>query len=406
METQEASPQQRTFIVQVIHSIEEVSATEWNAVAIGSGEVNPFVLHAFLLALEISKSAVKETGWAPHHLLVREEGSDQVLGCCPLYLKVHSYGEYIFDHSWNGLAMRLGQNYYPKLQSCVPFSPVGGPRLMVRRLEDRSAVTQALAKAIVRAVDDSGISSAHITFNQREEWDSPELAGLGWLQRSGIQCHWENRGYTSFEDFLSTLRTSKRKTIRQERKSVATSGLKVRRLSGDDLKPMHWDQFHQFYLNTVDSKWAQAYLTKDFFQQLGDELADRCMLVVAQEGNKNSPLVAGALNLVGSEAIYGRNWGCSDTCPRVKHLHFELCYYSAQDEAIERGLKRVEAGAQGQETKIPRGYLPSKTYSSHYIRDPVFRSLLERHLQGEQQAIDYNLAVLNEIASPFKKPTQ
>ncbi|KAK9837165.1 hypothetical protein WJX81_007626 [Elliptochloris bilobata] len=362
---------------ELIASIEQVSEEEWDACATqgGHGETNPFVLHSFLHALEASRSAVKEEGWLPQHVLLQDD-LGRLLACCPLYLKSHSQGEYVFDHSWAQSAYHMGIRYYPKLQSCSPFSPVTGARLLVRDPSNAPALTVALARTLQQVADEYKVSSLHITFNTEEEWRA--LEGEGFLSRIGLQYHWVNRDYASFEDFLAALKQSKRKSIRQERKSVSASGLVLRRLSGCEITPKIWEAFYRFYRNTTDAKWGQAYLTRDFFHRLGETMGDRVVLATAAEAD-GTP-VAGALNLRGSHALFGRNWGCTR---EVKHLHFELCYYQALDAAIQLKLPRVEAGAQG-EHKIQRGYLPSKTYSSHYIRDPMLRGAVANFLRRER----------------------
>ncbi|KAK9828957.1 hypothetical protein WJX72_003039 [[Myrmecia] bisecta] len=382
---------------QVISSIYQVSQEEWDACATGSGELNPFLLWSFLKALEDSQSAVREQGWLPQHVLVRNETTNELLGCCPMFLKLHSYGEYVFDHGWASAAARMGMPYYPKLQSCVPFTPVTGQRMMVKAGPHSTAIRKAMAETLIGIADELQVSGLHVTFNTEEEW--AQAGALGYLQRTGIQYHWENRGYHVFDDFLMELKQSKRKNIRQERKGVANAGLRMQRLTGDDLKAKHWDAFFKFYRNTTDRKWGQPYLTREFFHQLGETMPDRVMLVVAEESG-GGPLVAGALNLIGSEALYGRNWGCGHG-PTIKHLHFELCYYQAIEAAIELGLARVEAGAQG-EHKIQRGYLPSLTYSSHYIRNEVLRDAIDKALRRERMQIAYTLEALTQQASPFK----
>lgn len=384
--------------VQVVTSITKVGQEEWDECAIGSGEVNPFLLWAFFHALEDSGSAVADEGWLPQHVLVRNQATRQLLGVCPMYLKSHSYGEYVFDHSWAGMYSRAGMRYYPKLQSCVPFTPVTGRRMLLRPGPYGEAVANALAGTLVTIADQLGVSSLHMTFNTQQEWGA--MRQQGYLCRTGIQYHWDNQQYSTFDDFLMDLKQSKRKNIRQERKKVVSEGLRVRRLTGDDIKSDHWDAFYRFYLNTVDRKWGSAYLTRDFFFQLGETMADKVLLVVADDGEGSKP-VAAALNMIGSDALFGRNWGCARDC-NVKNLHFELCYYQAIEAAIELRLPRVEAGAQG-EHKIQRGYLPTMTYSSHYIRDDMARQAVDRFLRSERAQVEYTLEALNKEASPYKE---
>ncbi|HEX2944211.1 MAG TPA: GNAT family N-acetyltransferase, partial [Rhodopila sp.] len=328
--------------------IAEIDAADWDACA---GADNPFVSHAFLSALEDSGSAGARTGWLPQHAVLRTEAG-QVVAAAPLYAKSHSYGEYVFDHGWANALERAGGSYYPKLQCAVPFSPVPGPRLLRRK--DSGVPVAALADALRQACKVHDLSSVHVTFCTQEEWQ--ELGNVGWLQRIGMQFHWENQGYGSFDDFLGALSSRKRKVLRRERRDANAAGLTFHALSGADITESHWDAFYRFYQSTVDRKWGSAYLTRAFFSLLGQRLGDKVVLMYAEQDGKP---VAGALNLAGSEALYGRNWGCRGEWP---FLHFELCYYRAIDWAIEHGLKRVEAGAQGRH-KIQRGYMPKHTYS-------------------------------------------
>ena len=376
--------------VKVLSRIAELPAAEWDACA---GPDAPFVGHAFLSALEESGSAVRETGWLPQHLAISDD-QDRLLGAVPLYLKSHSYGEYVFDWSWANAYERAGGNYYPKLQSCVPFTPVTGPRLLVRPDADRETVTGALIAGMAELAYRHDVSSLHITFPLEREWR--RFGEAGFQRRVGLQYHWQNAGYESFDDFLGALASRKRKAIRKERAKALDSGLTVRTLTGADIKPHHWDAFYRFYTSTSDRKWGSAYLTRDFFDILGETMADAVVLVLAEADGKP---VAGALNLVGGDALYGRNWG---TLRRHRFLHFELCYYRAIDFAIERGLARVEAGAQG-EHKIQRGYLPVETYSAHLIRDRGLREAVDQFLDQERTMIEYERAALAEH-SPFRQP--
>ncbi|CAI5497852.1 unnamed protein product [Closterium sp. Naga37s-1] len=378
----------------VSSSIASIPAADWDACALdaagGAEKHNPFVSHAFLQCLEESRSACREEGWLPQHLVARDD-EERVVGVLPLYLKGHSYGEYVFDHSWANAFMRAGGSYYPKLQSCVPFTPATGPRLLVRDGPDREAVLSGLCQAMKQVADEYGVSSVHVTFPCKDDWQV--MARHGFLQRMGMQYHWSNRGYGSFNDFLMDLKQSKRKTIRQERKKVAAQGLKLLRLRGDDIKAHHWNSFFQFYCNTTNRKWGQTYLTREFFHLLGERLGEKVLLVVAED--ETGRMVGGALNLVGGEAVFGRNWGA---LPGMHYpfLHFEACYYQAIEAAIEAGLVRVEAGAQG-EHKLPRGYLPTATYSAHHIPDPAFRSAIAGFLEREtvQVCLDISQELLD-----------
>src|SRR5690349_6541377 len=360
--------------IRLADGIEEIGAAAWDACA---GRDNPFLTYAFLHALEASGSATAETGWRPQHL-VAEDSRGRIVGVVPMYLKSHSYGEYVFDHGWADAYRRAGGRYYPKLQVSVPFTPVTGPRLLVADRPDRAAIRLGLVEALATVAERSRVSSLHVTFCTGEEAEA--FAAGGFLIRSGFQYHWENNGYRSFDDFLAALSHGKRKSIRKERRDVAAQGAEVVALSGSELRPEHWDKFFEFYHATSDRKWGSPYLTRDFFTRLHATMADKVVLMMARQ---NGRWVAGALNLVGRDALYGRNWG---SYGEYRFLHFEACYYRAIDVAIERGLPRVEAGAQG-EHKVQRGYLPQPTWSAHWIRDPAFREAVQRFLQQETAMI-------------------
>jgi uncharacterized protein len=375
--------------VKVAERVEEIGAAAWDACA---GLDNPFLTYAFLHALEASGSATAETGWLPQHL-VAEDSRGRIVGVVPMYLKNHSYGEYVFDHGWADAYRRAGGRYYPKLQVSVPFTPVTGPRILVADRPDRPAIRDALIAALVQVAERRRVSSLHVTFCTDEEAEA--FAVSGFLIRAGFQYHWENRGYRSFDDFLASLSHGKRKSIRKERRDVAAQDVEVLALSGADLKPEHWDAFFEFYHATSDRKWGAPYLTRDFFTRLYATMADRVVLMMARKGGR---WVAGALNLVGGDTIYGRNWG---SYGEFRFLHFEACYYRAIDIAIERGLARVEAGAQG-EHKIQRGYLPRPTWSAHWIRDEAFRDAVARFLERESELIRHEMAEL-QLHSPFKQ---
>ena len=379
--------------VNVLDSISEVAAAEWDACA---GADHPFCSHGFLSALEDSGSAAAEQGWLPRHLAIRDEAGG-LLAAAPLYLKSHSYGEYVFDWGWAEAYERAGGSYYPKLQSGVPFTPVTGPRLLVRGdLEAalRDQLADALSAGMVRLAERLGVSSLHVTFPTKAEW--LRLGERGLLLRTGQQFHWQNRGYGGFDDFLADLTSRKRKAIRKERASVAGHGLHIRALTGADITEGHWDAFFSFYRNTSDKKWGQSYLSREFFSLLGERLGSSVVLIMAEDGGRP---VAGALNIRGGDTLYGRNWGCAED---YKFLHFEACYYQAIDYAITHGLKWVEAGAQGPH-KVQRGYLPRRTYSAHWIADPGLRSAIERFLVGERHAIEEEMAELS-ARSPFRRP--
>jgi predicted N-acyltransferase len=376
--------------VRVHPRIAELDAEDWDACA---GDDDPFVSYAFLKALEDSRSACREEGWLPQHLSVREEDG-ALLGVVPMYLKTHSYGEYVFDFGWaNAYGRMLGKRYYPKLQCCVPFTPVGGPRLLVHPEADAGRARQLLVSAMVEITRHHEVSSLHITFCEEGEAEACDAIGL--LHRRGIQYHWQNQGYEAFDDFCGELMSRKRKAVRKERKRAQSLGADVRALRGDDIKAKHWDALHRFYLDTIDRKWASAYLTRDFFELLGEVLADRVVLMVAEHDGR---MVAGALNLIGRRALYGRYWG---SLPDYRDLHFETCYYRAIELAIEHGLDRVEAGAQGAH-KIARGYLPHYTHSAHYIAHPGFRQAIADFLEREQRDLAHDLELLRE-RSPFRQ---
>lgn len=371
-------------------SIAELPAEEWDACS-GGIEANPFVSHAFLSALEDSGSVVGRTGWLPQHAALRDAGG-RLLACAPLYAKSHSYGEYVFDHGWADAFERAGGRYYPKLQVAVPFSPVPGPRLLVR--PGSGLPVAALAQGLAQACQQLDLSSVHVTFCTEAEWTA--LGHAGWLRRLGMQFHWTNAGYGSFEDFLSSLSSRKRKQIRRERRDAAASGYVLRTLRGREITDRHWAAFHRFYRSTTDKKWGRsAYLTPRFWPMLGERLGDAVVLMVAEQDGEP---VAGALNLLGKDALYGRNWGCVVDAP---FLHFELCYYRAIDFAIEHGVPRVEAGAQG-EHKIQRGYLPVPTYSAHWIAHPGLRRAIADFLERERPAMEEEMAALADY-SPFRR---
>ena len=378
-----------TITIRLIEDIGEIPAADWDACA---GQGNPFLTHAFLHALETSRSATPEAGWAPRHLVAETPGGD-LLAVVPMYLKSHSYGEYVFDHGWADAYRRAGGRYYPKLQVSVPFTPVPGPRLLVRPGRDGAATRRALIEGLAQVADRLGVSSLHVTFCTEDE--AAAFAEGGWLIRHGLQYHWRNAGYKTFDEFLAALSHSRRKAIRKERREVAAQGLSLDVLTGAAIEPRHWDAFFKFYIQTSDRKWGSPYLTRDFFHRMGAAMADQVALVLAR---KDDTYVAGALNLIGSEALYGRNWGSRGDYP---FLHFEACYYQAIEFAIRRGLARVEAGAQG-EHKLQRGYLPVPTFSAHWIHDRAFRRAVGDFLVRETEMVEQEIAALAEH-SPFKQ---
>lgn len=379
-----------TFQITVHDGIADIGQAAWDACADPSGD--PFVSYAFLHACEASGSATPPQGWAPRHLALRDE-DNAVLGVMPLYLKGHSQGEYVFDHSWADAYERAGGRYYPKLLGAVPFTPATGPRFLNHPNADRATVRQALIQGAVTLTERLGVSSLHVNFPTETDWRAMTDAGL--LPRRDMQFIWRNDGYQSFDDFLAALSSNRRKTIRRERRD-AQAGLDIRVLTGADLNADAWDAFFAFYMDTGSRKWGRPYLTRDFFTRVGQTMADRIALVMAF---RDGTPIAGALNFIGRDALYGRQWG---TLEDVPFLHFELCYYQAVDFAISRGLSRVEAGAQG-EHKIARGYLPSPVYSSHFIVDPALREPVADYLRREGPAVEAEIVALTEDQSPFRR---
>jgi hypothetical protein len=375
--------------VRVENGIARFAPLAWDACA---GADNPFLRHAFFAALEGSGSASPETGWAAQHLAIYDD-ANILAAAMPLYLKSHSFGEYVFDHAWANAFEQAGGRYYPKLQAAVPFTPVTGPRLLVRRDLPREVYTGALAKAAIQLCRQHALSSLHVSFPTEAEWR--DLGQLGYLLRQDEQFHWQNQGYGDFDEFLAALSSRKRKTIRRERGAVADSGLTIENLTGAMIEERHWDAFFQFYMDTGSRKWGRPYLNREFFERLGATMADQVLLVLAA---RNGRYVAGALNLIGGDALYGRYWGAIEEHP---FLHFECCYYRAIDFAIAHGLGRVEAGAQG-EHKLARGYLPVATYSAHWIENPSFREAVSRYLTHERAHISAEIEALTAMG-PFRR---
>lgn len=376
--------------VRVHRRIADIGQDLWDG-CVNRGD-NPFVCYDFLDALEQSACAVERTGWAPHHLSV-EDSEGRIGAVMPLYLKSHSQGEYIFDHAWADAYERAGGRYYPKLVSASPFSPVTGSRFLIRSDVDVHDGRESLLGGALRLCEKYGASTFGVNFSLEDEWRFMGEQGL--LQRQNQQYHWVNQGYGSFDDFLTALSSGRRKTIRRERRD-AVEGLEIFRLTGDDLREEHWDAFFAFYMDTGSRKWGSPYLNRRFFSYLNERMSKKILLVLARRSNR---WIAGALNLIGGDCLYGRNWGCLED---VRFLHFELCYYQAIEFAIERGIARVEAGAQGQH-KIARGYLPSPVYSAHYIADPALRAPVARFLREEMQAVQGEMDWLAEEYSPFRK---
>ena len=381
--------------VTVISDLGDISPGDWDACANPGGglpAIDPFTTHRFLRALEQSRSVGVGTGWEPRHLLVHR-GSD-LIAVAPLYAKSHSQGEYIFDHAFAQAYMRSGGRYYPKLQLAVPFTPATGRRFLCRAGHEAEG-TAAILQAMAQLAAENRLSSAHVTFCTQDE--ATRGAEHGFLHRVTEQFHWENAGYTDFDGFLAALSSRKRKTIRKERATAQSFGGTIRHLTGDDLRPEHWDAFWEFYQDTGARKWGTPYLTRRFFDLVQDHMRDDVLLVLAERDGR---AVAGALNFIGRDTLYGRYWGCVEDHPC---LHFELCYYQAMDFAITKGLARVEAGAQGTH-KLARGYLPSQIHSLHFFPESGFHKAVARYLREERSAIDYEMRALSEYA-PFRKDT-
>jgi predicted N-acyltransferase len=374
-----------SFTARIHDSVSSIAAADWDKLA---GDANPFMSHTFLAALEESGSVGGNSGWTPVPITI--EGPDErPIAALPAYLKAHSQGEYVFDHAWADAWHRAGGHYYPKLQIAAPFTPATGPRLLLGGRDDLAAPLIAAAEAMC---DQNELSSAHATFIEPAQL--PQFEKAGWLVRSDLQFHWINRGYDSFEAFLAALSSRKRKDLRKER-AAAQDGVEIRALTGAAIRPEHWDAFWQFYQDTGARKWGTPYLTRQAFTLLGERMADRILLVLAFAGGQ---AIAGALNFIGGDALYGRYWGSIVDKP---FLHFELCYYQAIDAAIALGLQRVEAGAQGQH-KLARGYEPVQTWSAHYIANPGFRAAVGDFLKRERAGVAQDQMWLVE-RTPFKK---
>ncbi len=382
-------------VVRVVSKISALDADAWDACANPDPALyNPFVSYTFLEVLERSGCVSADTGWQPQHLALMDDGSELV-GCMPCYLKNHSQGEYIFDFAWADAFERAGGNYYPKLQCAVPFTPVPGPRFLVPPGPDCADREKLLAAAAIEVAKRLDVSSFHATFIDGDAWQ--RLGEFGFLRRIDQQFHWPNDNYTSFNDFLDTLTSRKRKAIRKERATAIESGIEIERKTGADITENDWDVFYRFYVDTGLRKWGSPYLNRQFFSLLGEEMADRCLLIIAKrDGNP----IAGALNMIGGDCLYGRYWGMAEYYPC---LHFELCYYQAIDHAIAHGIPRVEAGAQG-EHKLARGYMPTTTYSLHWFADPNLRHAVDDHLKQERPHVERAQGILADYA-PYKKNT-
>jgi len=389
----------QTFQIRILSSLDDISADVWDGLAPGPSNAsgsqpdNPFISHAFLAALEKSGSATAETGWLARHLVL-EDDTGEALGALPCYLKNHSQGEYVFDQGWADAFMRAGGEYYPKLQCSVPFTPATGPRLLVPDCENSEARKTALAHGLMQLTEKIGASSAHVTF--MEEAGCNFLENQGYLKRTDQQFHWKNRDFSSFDEFLDSLSSRKRKNIRKERQAALQGGaLEIDILTGSDLTEAIWDEFFEFYLDTGSRKWGRPYLTREFYSLVGQTMADNVMLVMVKRAGN---YIAGAINFIGGDCLYGRHWGCVEDHP---FLHFEVCNYQAIEFAITHGLDRVEAGAQGAH-KLARGYEPVTTYSAHWIAHPGLRNAVSDYLDNERQHVELeNQALMAH--TPFRK---
>ncbi len=378
---------QRT--VHLLRSIKDMERASWDRCANPPGAVfDPFPCYDFLHALEASGSTTARTGWQPMHLALFE--GEQVIGCAPLYLKGHSQGEYVFDHAWANAWHRAGGSYYPKLQSSIPFTPATGRRLLCAQQDE--VTEQLLLEACAEVAQQMDVSSLHITFMPRRQWLA--AGKQGYLRRLDQQFHWNNASYGAFDDFLADLSSKKRKNLKRERRQALSAGVTIEWVTGTDLKEHHWDAFYGFYLDTGSRKWGAPYLTRSFFSLINETMAEHILLVMCKREGR---YIAGALNFIGGETLYGRNWGCIED---HRFLHFEVCYYQAIDFAIANGLKRVEAGAQGPH-KVARGYLPQETYSAHWIRDASFRRAVAHFLDEERGQVSQDIRWI-EQRSPFK----
>ena len=379
------------FTARVAGATADISAADWNRLVPSTGgrPDNPFLDHAFFLALEQSGCATRRTGWLPQHLML-SGANGELAGLMPMFLKSHSQGEYVFDHGWADAFARAGGSYYPKLQCSVPFTPVTAPKLLAG---GDAGVEAALLSAAAEVADQNDVSSVHATFVPEDEAELARAAG--WLVRHDTQFHWHNQGFASFEAYLETMSSRHRKVTRRERRDALADGLEVRWLTGADLTEAAWDAFFEFYMDTGSRKWGRPYLNREFFSLLSAAMADRILLIFAYDGRRP---IAGTLNLIGTDTLYGRYWGAVREVP---FLHFELCYYQAIDFAVQHGLKTVEAGAQG-EHKLARGYTPVTTRSIHWIGHPGLRHAVANFLKQERASVRQEQKVL-EAYTPFRK---
>ena len=374
---------------ELVSSLADVNRNEWDSLNTSN---HPFTSYDFLNSLEMSESVTAKTGWNPQHIIIKNN-TGNIIGASPNYLKMHSYGEYIFDHAWANAFENAGGQYYPKLLSAIPFTPATGPRILIDpKNSDNNKIFELIIKMFEVIVQNNNLSSAHINFITDNL--NKKLNNEKWIKRKGLQFHWHNKDYNSFDDFLSKLKSSKRKAIKKERKTILNNNLVIQKVTGNDLNDKIWDSFYDFYLNTIDKKWGGAYLTKNFFYLINKTMKNNILLIIAKQDNK---IVAGALNFISKNTLYGRNWGSIVDIP---FLHFELCYYQAIEYAIEHNIKTVEAGAQGHH-KIQRGYVAELTYSSHFIQNESFAKAVRNFVQLEAMEIDKQIELINQQGSPY-----
>jgi predicted N-acyltransferase len=375
--------------IELVSNLINVDKDQWNRLNVTN---HPFTSYEFLTSLELSHSVCQKTGWTPQHIVIKDN-KNILIGALPNYLKMHSYGEYIFDHSWANAFENAGGQYYPKLLSAIPFTPATGPRFLIRDDNvDKDKIFELLINTIENLVKNNNLSSAHINFLSEDI--SIKLNHKNWIERKGLQFHWHNKEYKTFNDFLEKLKSTKRKAIKKERQKIFNFDIKIERITGNDLTDEMWDSFYEFYLNTIDKKWGGAYLTKNFFYLINQNMKDKVLLVIAKQHDK---IVAAALNFIGNDTLYGRNWGSIVDIP---FLHFELCYYQAIEFAIEQKIKKVEAGAQG-DHKIQRGYIATSTYSCHYINNPSLTDAVKRFVKMEAKEINKQIEIINQLGSPY-----
>ena len=374
---------------ELVSRLADVNRIEWDSLNTSN---HPFTSYDFLNSLEISESVSPKTGWNPQHILVKNNKGN-IIGASPNYLKMHSYGEYIFDHAWANAFENAGGQYYPKLLSAIPFTPATGPRVLIDpKNPENNKIFELIINMFEIIVQNNNLSSAHINFITDNL--NNKLKNEKWIKRKGLQFHWHNKDYGSFDDFLSKLKSSKRKAIRKERRNILNNDLVIQKVTGVELNNEIWDSFYDFYLNTIDKKWGGAYLTKSFFYLINKTMKNKILLIIARQDNK---IVAGALNFIGNDTLYGRNWG---SIVNIPFLHFELCYYQAIEYAIDNNIRIVEAGAQGHH-KIQRGYIAETIYSSHLIQNQSFAKAVRNFVQLEAKEIDKQIQLINEQGSPY-----